>query len=142
LAYPIAPHFLGYSKLGNEITKFAVDWREQIDLGTELPAPSPEEPRYRNLQGPNQWPTESSLPGFRDAFIEYMKQMADMSLLFTSLIAEAIGLPSDAFDKFRATPSLLYLFLADLWYLYWQYLGDKLTDVFILQLHFIDISTE
>ncbi|RVD86870.1 60S ribosomal eL20 domain-containing protein [Arthrobotrys flagrans] len=60
-----SPHFLGYSRLGNEITRFAVDWREQIDIGTELP-----------------------LQSQRTQYIDI------------SLIAEAIGLPSDAFDRY------------------------------------------
>ncbi|KAK6520208.1 hypothetical protein TWF506_000490 [Arthrobotrys conoides] len=95
-----SPHFLGYSRLGNEITRFAVDWREQIDIGTELPAPKPEDPRYRYLVGPNIWVKDELLPGFRATYEQYMKDMADMSLFFTSLIAEAIGLPRDAFDKY------------------------------------------
>jgi isopenicillin N synthase-like dioxygenase len=45
------PHFLGYSRLGNEITARKVDFREQVDIGTELPAPSAEEPWYRWLYG-------------------------------------------------------------------------------------------
>ncbi|KAF3276637.1 hypothetical protein TWF970_006220 [Orbilia oligospora] len=95
-----SPHFLGYSRLGNEITRFAVDWREQIDIGTELPAPKPEDPRYRYLVGPNIWVKDELLPGFRATYEQYMKEMADMSLFFTGLIAEAIGLPRDAFDKY------------------------------------------
>ncbi|KAF3079914.1 hypothetical protein TWF569_008163 [Orbilia oligospora] len=95
-----SPHFLGYSRLGNEITRFAVDWREQIDIGTELPAPKPEDPRYRYLVGPNIWVKDEILPGFRATYEQYMKEMADMSLFFTGLIAEAIGLPRDAFDKY------------------------------------------
>ncbi|RPB25227.1 Clavaminate synthase-like protein [Terfezia boudieri ATCC MYA-4762] len=95
-----SPHFLGYSRLGNEITKHKTDWREQIDLATELPAPEPTEPRYRLLRGPNQWPSESLLPGFRDTYTTYMNQMTDLSTRFVSLIAEAIGLPPNAFDKF------------------------------------------
>ncbi|KAF8417227.1 hypothetical protein EV426DRAFT_382762 [Tirmania nivea] len=95
-----SPHFLGYSRLGNEITKHKADWREQIDLATELPAPEPTEPRYRLLRGPNQWPPESLLPGFRDTYTTYIDQMTDLSTRFVSLIAEAIGLPPNAFDKF------------------------------------------
>jgi len=45
------PHFLGYSRLGNEITARKPDFREQIDLGTEMSAPGPEDPRYRWLNG-------------------------------------------------------------------------------------------
>ena len=46
-----APHFLGYSRLGNEITARKVDFREQVDIGTELPAPTDGDPRYRWLYG-------------------------------------------------------------------------------------------
>ena len=95
-----AKSFLGYNKLGMEITRFAVDWREQIDLSTPHPVPDPEEPLYRNLLAPNQWPDAASLPGFRETFEEYMRLMGDMSLRFTSLCAEAIGLPADAFAGF------------------------------------------
>jgi len=45
------PHFLGYSRLGNEITARKVDFREQVDIGTEIPAPADEDPRYRWLYG-------------------------------------------------------------------------------------------
>ncbi|KAF3913875.1 hypothetical protein ABW21_db0203783 [Orbilia brochopaga] len=95
-----SPHFLGYSRLGNEITRFAVDWREQVDIGTEMPAPKPEDPKYRYLIGPNIWVKEELVPGFRATIEQYMKEMGDMSIFFTSLIAEAIGLPSNAFDKY------------------------------------------
>ena len=45
------PHFLGYSRLGNEITARNVDFREQVDIGTELPTPADDDPRYRWLYG-------------------------------------------------------------------------------------------
>jgi isopenicillin N synthase-like dioxygenase len=92
--------FLGYNRLGMEITRFKVDWREQIDLSTPHPVPGPEEPLYRNLLAPNQWPDEHALPGFRSVFEEYMARMGEMSMRFTSLCAEAIGLPADAFEGF------------------------------------------
>ncbi|CCX04339.1 Similar to 1-aminocyclopropane-1-carboxylate oxidase; acc. no. Q76NT9 [Pyronema omphalodes CBS 100304] len=95
-----SPHFLGYSRLGNEITKHCIDYREQIDLATELPAPSSSEPRYRQLRGPNQWPSESLIPGFRKTIETYIEQMTQLSTDFTALIAEAIGLPKDAFERF------------------------------------------
>lgn len=66
-----SPHFLGYSRLGAEITALKPDYREQFDVSlgcivssdiyehfcqfaTELPAPGPDEPLYRNVVGPNQ----------------------------------------------------------------------------------------
>lgn len=95
-----APSFLGYSRLSAEITAGEVDHREQIDLSTEHPVPGPEAPLHHNLLAPNQWPSEAALPRFRAVFTEYMRRMGAVSLHFTSLIAEAIALPPDAFDKY------------------------------------------
>ena len=95
-----AKSFLGYNKLGMEITRFKTDWREQIDLSTPHPVPGPEEPLYRNLLAPNQWPDPEALPGFRETYEDYMTQMGKVSIEFTSLCAEAIGMPADSFDQF------------------------------------------
>ncbi|KFG77966.1 putative isopenicillin N synthetase [Metarhizium anisopliae] len=95
-----ANSFLGYSQLSAEITAGEIDRREQIDLSTEHPVPSPGAPLYHNLLAPNQWPAEDYAPGFRATYTDYMKHMGDVSLYFTSLIAEAIKLPGDAFNKY------------------------------------------
>lgn len=95
-----APSFLGYSRLSAEVTAGEIDHREQIDLSTDHPLPGEDAPRYYNLLAPNQWPSPDILPNFRKVFTEYMKQMGDISVYFTSLIAEAIELPSDAFLKY------------------------------------------
>lgn len=95
-----APHFLGYSRLGNEITAKHADCREQLDLATEFAAPSPKEPRYRNLRGPNQWPDETLIPGFRKTYSAYIAAMTTLSTDFLSLIAQAIGLPRESFEKY------------------------------------------
>ncbi|KAJ3956503.1 hypothetical protein N0V92_006942 [Colletotrichum tropicale] len=95
-----AKSFLGYSQLSAEITAGKIDHREQIDLSTEHPVPSPKDPLYYNLLAPNQWPSEQALPGFRNTFTDYMDRMGEISIAFTSLIAEAIGLPPNAFNKY------------------------------------------
>ncbi|KAJ4164391.1 hypothetical protein LMH87_006067 [Akanthomyces muscarius] len=95
-----APSFLGYSRLSAEITAGQVDHREQIDLSTEHPVPGPSAPLYHNLLAPNQWPAEAALPGFRAVYADYMARMGRISIAFTSLIAEAIRLPADAFDRY------------------------------------------
>lgn len=95
-----APSFLGYSRLSAEVTAGAVDHREQIDLSTEHPIPGPDAPRHHNLFAPNQWPTEAVLPGFHEVYADYMTRMGAISIAFTSLIAEAIQLPADAFNKY------------------------------------------
>lgn len=95
-----APSFLGYSRLSAEITAGAIDHREQIDLSTEHAVPGPDAPRYDNLLAPNQWPADGVLPQFRPAFTDFMTRMGTMSLYFTSLMAEAIGLPPTAFERY------------------------------------------
>jgi len=95
-----APSFLGYNKLGMEITRFKTDWREQYDVSTDHPIPKPTDPLYRNLLAPNQWPDPSYLPTFRPVYTSYLTQMGDMSMTFISLVAEAIGLSPDAFASY------------------------------------------
>ncbi|KXH66166.1 2OG-Fe(II)oxygenase superfamily protein [Colletotrichum salicis] len=95
-----AKSFLGYSQLSAEITAGKIDHREQIDLSTEHPLPGPNDPLYYNLLAPNQWPSESAVSGFRATFTEYMDRMGQISIAFTSLIAEAIKLPPNAFNKY------------------------------------------
>ncbi|KAI4284259.1 MAG: hypothetical protein L6R38_001536 [Xanthoria sp. 2 TBL-2021] len=95
-----AASFLGYNKLGNEITALKIDWREQIDLSTPHPLPTASDPLYYNLLSPNQWPNPDHLPMFRPTFESYISQMSTLSTTFTSLIAEALGLPPTAFSRF------------------------------------------
>ncbi|KAF1943533.1 Clavaminate synthase-like protein [Clathrospora elynae] len=95
--------FLGWSRLDNETTAFNPDHREQLDLSTPHPIPGPEAPLYHNLLAPNQWPSTQHLPNFRPVYEDYIRRMSHISTLFTSLIAEAIGLSPDAFDKFFDT---------------------------------------
>lgn len=95
-----ARSFLGYSRLSAEVTAGAIDHREQIDLSTEHPVPEAGAPLYHNLLAPNQWPSEEAMPGFRSTFTDYMSRMGEASIYFTSLIAEAIELPAQAFDKY------------------------------------------
>ena len=63
-----SPHFRGYTRLGGELTRGEVDWREQIDIGPERPPiGGPGRPDYLWLQGPNQWPAGlPELPGIVD----------------------------------------------------------------------------
>lgn len=94
------PHFLGYSRLANEITALHTDWREQIDLGTELPKPKEGSPIYHQIEGPNLWPEEDKIPLFRPVVTNYIAKMTELSTMFRKLVCEAIGLPRDAFDQY------------------------------------------
>jgi isopenicillin N synthase-like dioxygenase len=109
-------HFLGYSKLGSELTKNKMDHREQFDFGTPHNCMwKPGEPDYYRLWGESQvntliyhriplkrsqWLDEDVLPGFRACLLRYIAQVRDLGYGFSKLIAEALGLPSDGLDHF------------------------------------------
>ena len=92
--------FLGYSRLDNEVTAGKIDHREQLDLATPHDLPGPASPPWHNLWGPNQWPNGDSLPRFQSVMSDYMRRLSDLSMFFTTLIAEALGMPANAFDRF------------------------------------------
>lgn len=109
-----SPHFLGYSGFAEETTLGKQDLREQFDYATELPVvyqggkagkSGSDGQRdfsqlYWRLRGPNQWPKEPSLPGFREALTAYHNSVADLSYSFVHLIEEAFEIPVGTFDHF------------------------------------------
>ncbi|KAL6853220.1 Clavaminate synthase-like protein [Trichoderma novae-zelandiae] len=101
-------HFLGYSSVGSEITAAAADLREQIDFATELSAVSdPHAPLCESLRGPNQWPSE--IPELRSIVETYITELTLLGERFLSLVAQALDLPSDAFDPFLSDQNRLKL---------------------------------
>ncbi|PFH45532.1 hypothetical protein AMATHDRAFT_158911 [Amanita thiersii Skay4041] len=104
-----SPHFLGYSRLGAELTKGAVDNREQFDLATPHQSrwSSAADPDYYRLWGPCQWPDEHLIPGFKSTMEQYLIQVQELSYHFSSLIAESLGLPADGLSQFYDTPPLM-----------------------------------
>lgn len=83
-----------------EVTAHKQDWREQVEFSTPHPVRQETDPLYYNLKAPNQWPREELLPSFRSTYENYIRQMSDVSTIFTKLIAESLNLPSTAFDNF------------------------------------------
>ncbi|PPQ80202.1 hypothetical protein CVT25_003555 [Psilocybe cyanescens] len=101
-------HFLGYSRLGAELTKGAVDQREQFDFATKHVSRWKEgDPDHYRLWGPCQWPDEKLIPGFKDVLERYLDQVQDLSYKFSSLIAESFGLGPDGLSEFYDTPKLM-----------------------------------
>ncbi|KAJ3768205.1 iron/ascorbate oxidoreductase [Lentinula raphanica] len=100
-----SPHFLGYSRLGAELTKGKTDYREQFDIATEhVSRWRPGDPDFWNVWGPSQYPDESLIPGFQQTMKNYLTQVAALGTTFITLIAEALGLPSDGLSRFYDTP--------------------------------------
>ncbi|EGV61636.1 Clavaminate synthase-like protein [Yamadazyma tenuis ATCC 10573] len=93
-------HFLGYNKLANEITSKHTDWREQVDLANELPAPGADEPIYRNIEGPNEWPDASHIPEFKPVVLNYISNMNRLATVFRKLVCEALEVPADSMDGY------------------------------------------
>lgn len=98
LAIGNSPHFRGYTLLGDERTKGISDWREQLDVGHEEPAPliGPDDPSWLNLRGPNQWPP--TLPELRKATMAWMAAMEPMGLTVMRALALGLGQSRDTFD--------------------------------------------
>ncbi|KAF2801325.1 Clavaminate synthase-like protein [Mytilinidion resinicola] len=116
-----SPHFLGYSGFAEESTLGKKDLREQFDLATDLPViwRATVEPKtsnekssrdftkkYWRLRGPNQWPREDLIPGFREAFTNYHDALQALSYRFVHLVEEAFGIPLGTFDDFFLPKSI------------------------------------
>ncbi|MFD8146331.1 isopenicillin N synthase family dioxygenase [Streptomyces sp. NPDC059708] len=93
-----SPHFRGYTRIGHELTGGASDWRDQLDVGAERPAPrvGPGDPAYLWLEGPNQWP--ASLPKLREAVLGWQERLAAVAHRLLRELLTAIGAPPDFFD--------------------------------------------
>ena len=102
-----SPHFRGYTRLGGELTRGEVDWREQIDIGPERRSiAGPGKPDYLWLQGPNQWP--AGLPELPKIIDEWEQALSAVARTLLRHWAAALGGPPDVFDSaFAETPATL-----------------------------------
>ncbi|KAF9892025.1 hypothetical protein FE257_002989 [Aspergillus nanangensis] len=92
-------HFRGYASLGSEITGMKSDGRETFTVAFDSPAPGSDSPCYHNLIGPNQWPPESTIPGFRQAVNTYLHEVQSLADTFVILIAEALDIDPTIFIR-------------------------------------------
>jgi len=101
-----SPQFRGWEKLGSELTNNRVDYREQLDVGVERDAISNPEPYYMALVGPNQWPDEALLPGFRATVNDYFERLSALSRQLLRVMSLALGLDELHIERvFGANPS-------------------------------------
>ncbi|MEU1075601.1 MULTISPECIES: 2-oxoglutarate and iron-dependent oxygenase domain-containing protein [unclassified Streptomyces] len=93
-----SPHFRGYTRIGHELTGGRSDWRDQLDVGAERPAPvvGPDDPAYRWLEGPNQWP--DALPELRTVVLDWQDRLASVAHRLLQELLTSIGAPADFFD--------------------------------------------
>ncbi|MFE0463489.1 isopenicillin N synthase family dioxygenase [Kitasatospora sp. NPDC058965] len=93
-----SPHFRGYTRTGAERTAGRSDWRDQLDIGPELPEhrPGADEPAYWWLEGPNQWPAD--LPQLREAALHWIDRLDDVARRLLHELLTAIGARPDFYD--------------------------------------------
>lgn len=107
IAMANSPHFRGYTAPGGELTGGKPDWREELDIGAELPARrEPGEAPYWGLQGPNQWPR--ALPQLRPVILAWIDRARDAAAQTARALAECLELPRTYFDEaFSPRPHVL-----------------------------------
>jgi isopenicillin N synthase-like dioxygenase len=93
-----SPHFRGYTRLGDERTGGRTDWREQLDVGLEVPALAvrPGDPPWRRLQGPNQWPARPA--ALRTALLAWHEALRPIATDLLRAFALSLGQREDVFD--------------------------------------------
>ncbi|KAI9371274.1 hypothetical protein BJX61DRAFT_543813 [Aspergillus egyptiacus] len=97
----------GYERLGgqklDELDEDATpDQKEGFSVRRERPL-------GKFLQGPNQWPDETVLPGFREAYMAYYDAVHELSQSVFRLVALSLDLPEGYFDFFSSDPDGLCL---------------------------------
>ncbi|MFM7535962.1 MAG: isopenicillin N synthase family dioxygenase [Acidimicrobiales bacterium] len=88
-----SPQFRGWEPVGAELTDGRPDQREQLDLATEHSArPASTRPAYLRLDGPNQWPDEALVPGFRAAVSAFLAAAASLADDVLGVLSLGLGL--------------------------------------------------
>ena len=91
-----SPHMRGWERVGAELTDNRTDYREQLDVSTENPTYGHDvEPAYLRLDGPNQWPAESLLPGFRATVEEFFSRLGGVADQLMAAMSLGLGLDED-----------------------------------------------
>ena len=94
-----SPHFRGWEKLGSERTNNEIDYREQLDIGVEQPALAHPEPYYMALHGPNQWPDEKLIPGFRETVSGFIESLSELSRQLLRIMSLSLGLDEHHIER-------------------------------------------
>lgn len=85
----------GYETVGEQKLEGDIpDQKEGFMIGLELPDDA------RFLQGPNQWPSEEAIPGFREVYSRYFDEMRSLSKTMFRLMALSLDLEETYFDDF------------------------------------------
>ncbi|MCX5495548.1 isopenicillin N synthase family oxygenase [Kaistia dalseonensis] len=78
---------------------------ESIFFMHEVAADDPGALAGKPLQGPNQWPDEAVLPGFRATIDRYVAEMSELARKLVRAISISIGMPPDSMDRYFEHPT-------------------------------------
>jgi len=81
----------GYARLNENVTNGKADAHEGIDFYRPVTNPDKSKP----LQGENQWPADTHIPGFRDRYEEWVQKMQELGLIMMEAMALGLGMSSD-----------------------------------------------
>ncbi len=103
----LSPHFRGWEQVGAELTGGRPDLREQLDLASENPVRGLRtEPPYLRLDGPNQWPADVALEGFRAHMSRYFERMGDLANTMLDVLSFGLGLETGHLRRLFGTHPL------------------------------------
>ncbi len=95
----------GYSPMLEEKLSKKGDLKESFDLALEIAADDPDVLAGAHLLGPNAWPDERLVPGFRAAIYDgYYLQVLALARRVLSAFALALDLPEDYFSNKSRKP--------------------------------------
>lgn len=80
------------------------DLNECLITARERPADDPNVIARRRFHGPNEWPSEDVLPGYRTTMLEYYAAMEALGRKMLPVYARALGMPANYFDPFFTDP--------------------------------------
>lgn len=78
---------------------------ESIFFLHEVNADNPKALAGKPLQGPNQWPDEAVLPGFRATIEHYVEEMSALARKMVRAIALSLAMPEDGLDRHFDDPT-------------------------------------
>jgi isopenicillin N synthase-like dioxygenase len=96
----------GYFPVGGELTSGRPDLKEGLYFGEELAADDSRVRAGLPLHGRNLFP---SVPGFREAVLDYMSALTGLGHTLVTLIAHGLGIGDEYFrERYTARPTILF----------------------------------
>lgn len=103
-----SPHFRGWSGLNEEVTLGVPDYKETFDFGIdESPlavAPVNPDQGWRNMRGPNQYPSNMRGTSFEVDMQRYMSGVSRIGRVVMDSAALCLGRETESLDRFFSNP--------------------------------------